>query len=171
VPELTLQQLQDEIEANYPAIAADLIEPVLLFMTVARDVLGGDSEKILLMLVIGVRTKQDPRFAKLTVEELDSGAVPVLPSLGVNVSSIAASTGIPKETVRRKVAELVDAGFLVRKGSDLRYTAKGYAAVARAREAIERLAARNYQTVSQLLRDCASGSIRGAATEKPHPRA
>jgi hypothetical protein len=158
VPEPTLKRIQEEIEAHYPVIAADLLEPLLRFMTVARDVLGGDAEKILVMLVVSVRTKQHPDFVELTPEQLSSGEMPVLPSLGVNIRSIADSTGIPKETVRRKAAELVDAGFLARKGGDFRYTAEGYEAVASAREALERLAARNYQIVSQLLsRYCASG--------------
>jgi DNA-binding transcriptional regulator YhcF (GntR family) len=158
VPEPTLKRILDEIEAHYPVVAADLLEPLLRFMTVARDILGGDAEKILIMLVISVRTKQHPDFVDLTPEQLSSGEMPMLPSLGVNVRSIADSTGIPKETVRRKAAELVDAGFFTRKDGDFRYTAEGYEAVAPAREALERLAARNYQIVSQLLsRYCANG--------------
>lgn len=150
--DLSMRGVQDEIHERYSMIAADLLGPLLHFLTVARDLLGGDAEKVLIMLVISIRTKQHPDFARFSAEQLSSGELPVLPSLGVNVRSIADSTGIPKETVRRKTAELVAAGLLVREGSDLRYTGEGYAFVGPAREALERLAARTYHTVSQLLR-------------------
>lgn len=147
----TSQELYRQLEARYPLVAADLLRPILEFLTTARELLGGDAEKILIMLVVSIRTKQHPDFPKLTATELEDDRIAMLPSLGVNVRSIAESTGIPKESVRRKVAELVEAGFLVRDENDFRYTPEGYKAVAPAREAIERLAVRNFQIVSRVL--------------------
>lgn len=156
-----MSQALREIDAHYPELAVELLQPLLHFLIVARDLLGGDAEKILIMLVVSIRTKQHPEFVEHTTAELTSGEIPVLPSLGVNVRSIAESTGIAKETVRRKVAELVEAGFLVRVESDFRYSSEGYAAVAPAREALERLALRNYQAVARILCSVEAGGQAG----------
>ncbi|HEY8615720.1 hypothetical protein [Phenylobacterium sp.] len=144
------EHLLARIREGYPAIASDLLQPLLRFMTVGRGNLGGDTDKILVMLVIAVRTTQHPEFRDYTVDELMDGEVAVLPSLGINIRSIADSTGMPKETVRRKVGELVDAGWLIRDAHNLRYTAEGFAAVSPAREAIEDMAARYFEVVRRL---------------------
>jgi DNA-binding MarR family transcriptional regulator len=141
----------DLIEAHYPEVAAELLEPLLRFLTVARELMGGDTEMVLIMLVVSIRTKQHPEFEQYTAQQLARGEVPILPSLGANVRSVAAATGIPKETVRRKIRRLVDAGFLVRLKGDFRFSAEGYAAVAPARVALERLALRNYRVVDRLV--------------------
>jgi hypothetical protein len=140
-----------QVAAAYPTIAEDLAQPLLNFITIARETVGGDADKILLILTVGVRTSQHPEFADLTPGGLRRGETPVLPSLGINIRSIADSTGIPRETVRRKVGELVKAGWLVREGNDVRYTAEGYLAVTPARDAILALAVRNYETVVGLM--------------------
>jgi DNA-binding Lrp family transcriptional regulator len=103
------------------------------------------------MLVVAVRTTEDKRFSEYTQEELLSGEVPVFPSLGTNVRSISDSIGVPRETVRRKVRELIAAGWIDRKGADLRFTALAYQQLAGARVAIEHLAIRNFEVVSELV--------------------
>lgn len=145
------RQILVTVHEEYPKIAADLVEPLINFFTAARECVGGDSDKILLLLVISARTKRHPDFARYSTAELESGLLETLPSLGINARSLADSTGIPKETVRRKVAELVDAGLLVRIDHDLRFTPEGYRAVAPAREALEMMAVRDYQIVRGIL--------------------
>jgi DNA-binding IclR family transcriptional regulator len=58
----------------------------------------------------------------------------------MNTLSIAESSGIPRETVRRKVANLVREGWIYRSGSTLHFTSKGYRETRSVREAMERLA-------------------------------
>lgn len=145
MPLKSLSEVIEAVHAAYPTAGAEMVEPLITFLLVGRDLVG-DSEKVLLLLVIGVRTKQDPAFALYSTEALESGALPLLPSLGINTRSLAESTGIPRETVRRKLSELVQAGVLARAGRDFRYTAQGYRAVHAAREAIETMVARHYQT-------------------------
>jgi hypothetical protein len=77
------------------------------------------------------------------------GDAPLLPG-GTNGRSIAASLEIPNETVRRKVCELIEAGWLVRYGSRLFYTAKAHQELAPVREQIERLAVDCYRVVAGL---------------------
>jgi CRP-like cAMP-binding protein len=99
---------------NYPAIARSLLRPLLNLLSVSREACGGDVEKFLIMLVVAVRTTEHERFATYSQSQLLSGEIPIFPTLGTNVQSVAESTGTPKETVRRKVGELVKAGWISR---------------------------------------------------------
>lgn len=138
---------------NYPQIATDLLTPLLKLMQLSRDHCGGDVDKFLVLLVVALRTTRHREFAGYTPEQLASGEVKVLPGLGTNGRSIAASLGMPKETVRRRVCELVDAGWLARHNARLYFTAKGHQELAPVREQIERLAANNYDVVARLVAD------------------
>ena len=140
------------VSENYPAVATDLLNPLLDLFRVSREAFGGDVDKFLILLVIAVRTTQHQGFARLTPAQLSSGEIPVFPSLGVNVRSIADSLQIPKESVRRKVAEMIDTGWVVREGNDLLITAQAYREVSHVREAIELLAVRNFEVVEGLLK-------------------
>lgn len=143
----------------YPTIATELLKPLIQLLTVARDVCGGDVDKFLIILVVAVRTTEHPAFKTFSQADLLAGKVPVMPSLGTNMRSVAASVGIPKETARRKLADIYDAGWLVRDGRDIRFTAKGYRELAPVREAIEALALRNADTIEGLFRSLeAAGS-------------
>lgn len=141
------------IAENYPAIAKDLLNPVLDLLRVSRETCGGDADKFLILLAVAVRTAEHRQFPTFTPDELESGAVPELPSLGTNIRSVAEWVGIPKETVRRKVAELVETGWIARDGNQLSFTAAAYPQLTPVRRAIEALAARNFQVVAALLAD------------------
>jgi hypothetical protein len=140
------------VEDSYPVIAKDLLNPLLELLLLSRDYCGGDVDKFLVLLVVGIRTTEHKAFAVYSQAELLSGDIEVFPGLGTNVRSIAASTGIPKETVRRKVAELVEAGWFAREGHNLYFTGKAYQALAPVREAVERLAVRYHDVVADLAR-------------------
>ncbi|HEY9217972.1 MAG TPA: hypothetical protein VIO94_07985 [Phenylobacterium sp.] len=146
------EELRELVAGNYPAISRGLLGPLLQLLQVARDAFGGDLEKLLIMLVVAVRTAEHPDFQKYTPEQLMSGEVPVYPSLGTNIRSVADSIGAPKETVRRKIAELVEAGWLVRKTKALHFTTLAYRELDQVRIAIERLAVTNFEIVRDLLR-------------------
>ena len=150
MPSSQREQLLAQVREGYPTVAPELLQPLLRFFTLARDLVGGDADKILVMLVIAVRTTQHPDFSTFTTDELRAGDVPLLPTLGINIRSIADSTGMPRETVRRKVGELVEAGWVLREDNQIRYTAAGFAAVEPAREAIEDMAVRYFEVVRRL---------------------
>ena len=135
----------------HPKIAFDLLQPLIELFSVARSVCGGDPDKFLILLVVGVRTAAHPAFKRFSQADLQAGSVPVMPSLGTNMGSIAASLGIPKETTRRKLAELYETGWLVRAGSDVRLTAKGYQELAPVRERIQALALRNADLIDAVV--------------------
>jgi hypothetical protein len=124
----------------------------LNLLSVSREACGGDVEKFLIMLVVAVRTTEHERFATYSQSQLLSGEIPIFPTLGTNVQSVAESTGTPKETVRRKVGELVKAGWISRQGNELRFTALAYQQLSGVRVAIEQLAVRNFEVVLDLAR-------------------
>ena len=133
-------------------IASEVLEPLSRFLEVARGVCNGDAEKVIIMVSIVLRTSLHPAYRDLTPDAIEHGDFKLFPSLGVNITSLGASTGIPRETVRRKVQDLVDTGWLVRTDRSIRYTREGYRAVAPAREAIVRLLVRAFEIEDNLLR-------------------
>ena len=137
---------------NYPRVASDLLRPLLNVFSAAREVCDGDIDKFVILLVIAMRTTEHPEFKRLTDAQIMAGDPPVLPSLGTNTRSIAASVGIPKETARRKLAELVESGWLVRQHWDFRFTAKGYAALEPVRSLIQAMALSNHDLLAELPR-------------------
>jgi hypothetical protein len=131
-------------------VASDLLRPLLNVFSAAREVCDGDVDKFVILLVIGMRTTEHPEFKRLTDAQIKAGDPPVLPSLGTNTRSIAASVGIPKETARRKLAELVDSGWLAREHWDFRLTAQGYAALEPVRTRIQAMALSYHDLLSEL---------------------
>jgi hypothetical protein len=146
-------ELNELIARSYPRIATGLLSPLMELLSLSREHCGGDIDKFLVILVVALRTTKHRDFAAHTSEELLSGEIAVFPGLGTNARSIAAYLKIPKETVRRKVAELIEAGWIARVGPRLYFTAKAYQQLAPVREQIERLAASNYRAVAALLQD------------------
>jgi len=150
---LSRTEIVELLDAKSTAIAADLVEPLTNFLSIARSLVQHDAEKMLLMLVIIVRTNLHPEYRRLDPADIRAGRVRRLPSLGVNLRSLAESTGIPKETVRRKVQDLIDAGWVERSGSHLLFTPKAYKAAEPARAALLRMAARTYEVVGQVIEE------------------
>ncbi|MDB5431760.1 MAG: hypothetical protein JWP35_2876 [Caulobacter sp.] len=145
------QGLLQLVAGNYPVIAHSLLRPLLDLFSISRDACGGDMDKFLIMLVVAIRTTEHSLFATYSPAQLLSGEVPVFPSLGTNVRSVADSIAVPKETVRRKVGELVEAGWIAREGKELRFTSLAYQQLSGARVAIERLAVRNFEVITKLI--------------------
>ena len=78
----------------------------------------GDNESAMIVLAVVAITGE-----RLTRTELPgplcSVATPLPPgyAAGCNISSIAAATGLNRETTRRKVSALIERGFLARSGN------------------------------------------------------
>jgi hypothetical protein len=140
-----MNQLLEALRKQSPHLPDLLMKPLLAYLLSAREGAGRDLELNIILLVIAIRTVEDSDFANLSRERLED--IPVFPSLGVNILSIAESTGIPRETVRRKVAKLVRDGWIVRRGSALHFTSKGFRETSFVREARERLAVEYYEII------------------------
>ncbi len=140
------------IQALETPIADAVLEPSLRFLQTLHAVALGDLEKHLILMAIAARTAAHPDFARLSNAERESSDA-VFPSRGVNVRSIAESTGMARETVRRKVTEMLELGWIAREDTNLHFTAEGYRALREGRVAMERFAADCHDIVRQRLGD------------------
>lgn len=134
----------------YPRIARDLLRPLLGLFSHCLIVCDNDITKFMIMLAVALRTTMHRDFMTRTQGELLSGEVPVFPSLPISVRSVGETLGLPKETIRRKVMELANDGWLVREHGRLYFTSAAYRQLSPAREQIEELAARYYEVVAAL---------------------
>jgi hypothetical protein len=150
-PPHSIQDAGRLVAEHYPAIATELLKPLLHLLSIARDACGGDVEKYLILLVVNLRSTEHPDFRASTKDGLLNHADPVFPSLGTNVRSLSESLNIPRETARRKVAELIETGWLARRGSSLHYTRQAFRQLTPIREALGALALSNFAVVAELL--------------------
>ena len=141
-----MRELLDELRKVNPQFSDALLRPLLTYLLTAREAAGGDLDRNIILLVIALRTLEHPDFAKLSAEERNE-TVAVFPTLGLNTQSISESSGIPRETVRRKVADLVKKGWIERDGANLHFTAKAFAELTAIREARELLAVKYYELI------------------------
>jgi hypothetical protein len=144
------QSLPQLVARHYPEVATDLLNPLLHALQLARRICGGDFDKFLALLIVALQTTRHKGFSSEPPERLMSGEIPVFPGYGTNIRSIADSLDMPKETARRKVQELMEAGWLVRQEGLLYITARAYQELAPVREAIETLAARYFDVIVKL---------------------
>ena len=137
------------VTENYGRVSADLLEPLLEFLATANTVSGGDIDKLMIMIVVGLRSLAHPVFKHRRMRDVAASGG-LIPTLGINSRSISDSLPIARESVRRKVSALLDAGWLHREGGHLHLTREGLAALTPVREKIQRLAVANYETVDRL---------------------
>jgi hypothetical protein len=109
-----------------PELAKDFSNPYIRLLVIARQMCGRDLDRALILAVIISRANDHPDYAALDPREIMAGHIDPLPTLPVNTQSIADSTGIPRENVRRKLHELVELGWVCRESSALRLTPLGW---------------------------------------------
>ena len=142
----------DLLLKEYTRVGSDIWTPLLDCLISARSYFEGDLDLLIIYLLIGLRTLQDPRTAGLSLQEVAAGRVTTLPSLFTNVRSISESTHIPYETVRRKVARLVELGWVRRDGDKLALTVRALTEFTELREKLFQLVAANHDVVAKLLK-------------------
>jgi len=144
------QSLPQLLARRFPEVATDLLTPLLRVIQLARQLCGGDIDKFLVLMIVALQTTRHKGFSSEPPERLISGEVPVFPGYGTNIRSIADSLDMPKETARRKVQDLLEAGWLVRREGLLYFIARAYQELAPVRQSIETLAARHFEVVVKL---------------------
>ena len=137
---------------QYHRVASEIISPIVELLTIARAECGGDLDKFLIILVIALRTTDAAPTRDLRLDEILRGGVERYPSLYTNVRSVAESTGVPRETVRRKVAALVAAGWVSRTGDDLSLTPHASKELTNVRQAMFTLARDLHRVVNRVSR-------------------
>jgi len=143
------ESIRAQLDANYHEIASDLLRQQLETLHAIYEVFGGDFEAFYILAVIAQRTLEHQEFkASPWTERQDDQP---LPSLTTNVRSVADSTGIPEETVRRKVMALIARGWVQKEGRCLSYTPAGAQELGAVRDALLDLAAHHYRIVAAKL--------------------
>lgn len=90
------------------------MEGFLTLMVELRRVFGNDLDKVMILSAIGQQVLRDPGTAAVSYEDAVR-APPLWRTLKTtNIDALARATGIPRESVRRKVNELMAAGLVVR---------------------------------------------------------
>jgi CRP-like cAMP-binding protein len=112
----------ETLHAHYPDFAADLVNDILDCVAEARALFEGDLDRWMIVAAIAARTFQTREFKAIRIDDVLQGRIGSYPSLTTNVASLAESLGIARETARRKVAELVEMGFIERRGGGLALT-------------------------------------------------
>ena len=153
----TFTELVELIGRRSPALALQVNEPLVNFLIVTREICGGDLDTSLILLVIIQRSNRHPAFAQLDPVEIAREPPDEIPSLRTNLRSISESTGIPKETVRRKVRVLEKLGLVETVDQLIRFTPEGYRKLTPARAELVRLAARIYEAVDAQIAKEAAG--------------
>lgn len=105
-------RLAELIARHYGDVHPGILRHLLQWTLLMREGFDGDLDLMLVLAVIGDRTIQDGQFRNLGYHEM-LGTSPIKPRVPLtNRKSIADSTGIPRETVRRKVATLLARGWI-----------------------------------------------------------
>jgi hypothetical protein len=142
---------------NYPLVAKDFLAYSLDSLIVVRSHFGGDLDAYVVFLLIALRTAEDPRTMAIDPHAVRRGEVARYPSLLTNVRSVAASTGIPYETARRKVAKLIEQGWVERRAGSLSLTVKASTEFRDVREKLFAMVEGHHAIVSRLLAGAARG--------------
>jgi hypothetical protein len=102
------------MEADFVGAHALWVEGHLRILSGLRRIFGNDMDKIMVLAAIGQQMLNDPAMAGRPLRPDTAMPVKIASSRLTNAGSIAAAVGIPRESVRRKVNELVAAGWVVR---------------------------------------------------------
>ena len=141
------QRLLDALAGDDFSRAPALLEPLFDLVRVMRKIGDGDIDKLLIMSVVGLRTLAHPVFKTRPHQQVLAEET-LIPTLGVNSRSLAETLPIARETVRRKVSELIAAGWLVRQGHNLHITVLAVREMEPFRAEMHRLAAAYFELVS-----------------------
>jgi hypothetical protein len=104
-----------------------------------RRQLGGDLDRMLVLAIIGSRTLARGRIDGISYDRFMSFERPDEDPAPINLQSIADYSGIPRETVRRKLRDLERLGWIIRRDKGyLIATAKAAQDLSPATEATQR---------------------------------
>jgi hypothetical protein len=104
-------RLHDE---DFAGSQATWVEGFLKLMVELRRVFGNDLDKVIILSTIGRRMIRDSSLPQVSHADARSRPFPQRAGADINIDALSRASGIPRESVRRKVNELVAAGFVAR---------------------------------------------------------
>jgi Fic family protein len=113
-PLLTASEIETRFRADYPSYQYCFVEFFTEHLSDCSRQFGGDLQEMLVLAIIG----QMHLKAHIDEQSASTGSRNLKPkSPQISASRIADASGIPRETVRRKLAKLAGRGW-VEKGSE-----------------------------------------------------
>ena len=110
--------MEDDIKAVFGKVWPVHVHSLTRFLIDCRRTFNDDLELFLVLAVIGERTySQQHADPSLDYQAFVSGKASNTPVRDINLRSIAEFSGIPRETVRRKIVELTENGWVTRNAS------------------------------------------------------
>lgn len=131
---------------RYPTVAARMLAPLIDLMARARQE-QGDLDRLLILLTLAQRAYTEPAVAQALLT--GQAAADIAPR-ATNTLSLAQAIHLPKETVRRKLNELVEMGYAARQARGVAITADGVRQLAQVRGSMLRMAAVHHQIIERL---------------------
>jgi DNA-binding MarR family transcriptional regulator len=106
---------EEALRHNFGKVHALHVAALARHLIACRKVCDGDLDLFLVLTIIGERTFS-PRNApaSMTHDAFLSGTVRDVEPEAINLQSIADYSGIPRETVRRKIEVLIEKGWVER---------------------------------------------------------
>ncbi len=109
--------VEDLLRSDFNRFQGIWVEEHLRLMKALRSFFGNDMDKVMIMAAIGQQLLRDPALPKRAYAPALATISPGNPARFSNVDRLAAATGIPRESVRRKVNELIAIGWVERVGT------------------------------------------------------
>lgn len=141
---------ESAIRSHYGEVAPALIGGLVELLGLIRQEFDGDLDRWLVFAAVVLRTVSAPGFRSIPLARYTEGEFPPEAACATNARSIAESLQIPRETVRRKVNELLAQGLIQRGAAGLTLSARGARDLTPLRDATIHLAARYYKAVCVL---------------------
>ena len=104
-PEPTRSAVSAALKANYPTVQYHYVQFLAEHLTDCRKTLGGDFDDLMMLAVLGQRFLQ----ARRDREAGDAGAQERIWMSALRLSDV---TGVPRESVRRKLKRLAERGWV-----------------------------------------------------------
>ena len=138
--------MDDRILAAFGKVWPVHVGSLTKFLIACRKTFDGDIDMFLVLAVIGDRTfSQRHADPEMDYEGFRSDGPARTPALDINLRSIADFSGIPRETVRRKINQLVKLGW-VKKQRD-----GAFHATSKAKKELEPLTLASIQYLSAMM--------------------
>lgn len=152
--------MEDEVKRAFGKVWPVHVHSLTRFLIECRRAFDGDLDMFLVLAVIGERTySQQHADPSLTYDDFKSGRASETRVRDINLRSIAEFSGIPRETVRRKIAALAERGWIERSADS------SLVATHKASTDLQPLTLESISYIAQMLtlfRDALSGNV-----EKP----
>lgn len=107
--------MKKDIKKKFGLVWPLHVSNLVTLLIAARKEFDGDLDMFLILAVVGDRTFSAHKADHtLTFSSWQSNSLPHLAPDDINIRSIADFSGIPRETVRRKLAALSERGWIAR---------------------------------------------------------